>query len=83
MSKVIEERDLNKSEEEIAHEAIQEMLNAMIALVSSTKLSTPHVLSLLLSWTLHQTFLCAPSREDAERLISDVLEDTRKEVNDA
>ena len=82
MSKVIE-RDLNKSEEEIAHDAIQEMLNAMIALVSSTKLSTPHVLSLLLSWTIHQTFLCAPNREDAERLISDVLEDTRKEVNDA
>tara|TARA_R100001510_G_C7604862_1_gene170344 strand:+ start:397 stop:645 length:249 start_codon:yes stop_codon:yes gene_type:complete len=81
MSKVIE-RDLNKSEEEVAHDAIQEMLNAMIALASSSKLSTPHVLSLLLSWSMHQTFLCAPDREDAERLISDVLKDTRKEVND-
>tara|TARA_R100000234_G_scaffold91305_1_gene59474 strand:- start:1324 stop:1572 length:249 start_codon:yes stop_codon:yes gene_type:complete len=81
MSKVIE-RDLNKSDEELAHDAIQEILNAMLLLAGNSQLPTPHVLSLLLAWTMQQTFICAPSREDAEKLISEVLQDIRKEQND-
>ena len=45
MSKVIE-RDLNKSDEELAHDAIQEILNAMLLLAGNSQLPTPHVLSL-------------------------------------